>query len=225
MNPIVEQEERTPKQIFHHWLEIVILAILFALILRAYVFQGYKIPTIAMENTLFKGDYAIGEKITYKIRKPKRGEIVVFRYPLNPDKIFIKRCVGVAGDTVVVRDKVLYINGNAVPDYPGVKYTDPELLSAIYSSRDNCGPIIVPYGYIFVMGDNRDKSSDSRFWGSLPLKNVDSRLLFIYFSLEPDNYTLEKKSIFNIIRVILHKIVTFPIRIRWHRIGKFIEKL
>jgi len=220
MKPINEEEEKTPKQIFHRWLEIIILAILFTLLLRAYAIQAYKIPTITMENTLLQGDYTIGEKITYKLRSPQRGEILVFKYPLNRDKIFIKRCIAVPGDTVVVRDKLLYINGNAVPDYPGVKYTDPELLSAIYSNRDNCGPIIVPYGYIFVMGDNRDKSSDSRFWGSLPLKNIEAKPIFLYFSIAPDTDVPEWNSPLSLFPIAFHYILNFPLRIRWSRIGK-----
>ena len=215
-----EIEEKSPQEMVREWLHILILAILLTLLLRAFVFQGYRISNKSMEDTFRVGDYIIGEKISYKTRLPKPGEIVIFEYPLNPDKIFIKRCVALPGDTVVIRNKILYINNQPATEYSGVKYTDPELLSAIYSNRDNYGPVIIPADNIFVIGDNRDNSMDSRFWGPLPVENIQARPLFIYFSIQPDENTPVWRSPLSIIPIIIHYITSFPSRIRGNRIGR-----
>ncbi len=217
-------EEETPKKsLLRTWLEIVFSAILLALLLRAFVIQAFKIPSTSMENTLLVGDFVLAEKITYRIRPPRPGEIIVFKYPINPEKDFIKRCVAVSGDTVVIRDKVLYVNGVPFPDPPGTKFTDPRLLSAIYSTRDNFGPAVVPRGSIFVLGDNRDNSQDSRFWGFLPIENVVARPLFIYFSWAPDPNAPKWESPLSLFSIIFYNITHFPRRIRWSRIGRSVN--
>lgn len=206
-----------------NWLEILLMTILLTLILRAYVFQGYKVPSSSMENTLLIGDYFIAEKITYRMRPPRLGELIVFKYPLNPEKNFIKRCVALPGDTVVIRDKIVYVNGEQFPDPSQIKYTDSRVLSAIYSNRDNFGPRVVPRKSIFVLGDNRDNSQDSRFWGFLPVKNIEARPLFRYYSWAIDSDAPSYDSILDIIPIIFYNIVHFPIRTRWERIGKAIS--
>ena len=202
------------------WLEVVFVAILLALILRTFVFQAFRIPSSSMENTLAVGDFVLAEKITYRLRPPRRGEIVVFSFPYNPDKDFIKRCVAVQGDTVVIRDKVLYVNRTPFPDPPTVKFTDPRLLSAIYSNRDNFGPKVVPREHIFVLGDNRDNSQDSRFWGFLPIENLKARPLFVYFSWKSDPNAPRWKSPLSIFSILFYNLLHFPSRIDWRRIGK-----
>ena len=214
-----EQESKTLEEIIREWIRIVILAIFLALVLRAFVFQAYKIENRSMEDNLLPGDYIVGEKITYKKRLPRRGEVVIFRYPLNPDKVFVKRCIGLPGDTVVIRNKAVYINGHLLPDYPGVKFVDPELLSGLYSPRDNFGPVIVPNGTIFVLGDNRDVANDSRYWGPLPVKNIEARPLFVYFSIEPAQFSPRWPFPLSLVERILYYIFGTPMRIRWGRIG------
>ena len=180
--------------------------------IRAFLVQSYVVPSGSMENTLLPGDFLLAAKFTYgleipytgikllQLKKPRRGEVVVFKYPLAPVD-YVKRVVAVAGDTVEIRDKVLYVNG--VPqEEPYVIHTDsrvipndlgippPEFqrlweerkLVENYSVRDNFGPVVVPEGCCFVMGDNRDASSDSRFWGPLPYKNLKGTPLIIFFS-------------------------------------------
>jgi len=219
----IDIEGKTPKQIFREWVEIVVIAILLTLIFRTYAVQSYRIPNPSMENTILRGDFLLGDKITYQFRPPQRSELVIFEYPLNPHKKFIKRCVGIAGDTVVVRNKVLYINGEPFPDIAGTKYTDPQVLSALYSTRDNCGPLIIPRDYIFVIGDNRDISQDSRFWGALPLRNVVGRPLFVYFSWRPDPGAPEWSSLFSVLTIFFYNIIHFPSRVRWERMWKSVK--
>ena len=213
-------EETKKRYTLWNWFEIVLIAILFALILRAYVFQAYRIPSTSMEDTLLVGDFLLGEKITFRVRPPEPGELVIFKYPLNPDKSFIKRCIAIEEDTVVIRDKVLYVNGIPYPDPEDTKYFDPRILPAIYSNRDNFGPNVVPKGHIFVLGDNRDNSQDSRYWGFLPLTDLEARPLITYFSWAPDPSAPEIYSPLSYIMLFFHNLFHFPSRTRWERIGR-----
>jgi signal peptidase I len=171
-----------------------------ALCVRATLVQAYHIPSGSMENTLFPGDFVIAEKLTFGpyvpgrlpglstslpsvrirgFRAPRAGEIVIFEHPENPEVDLIKRCVAVAGQSVEVRDKELYVDGVRFESPPGLKHTDRHVLNG---SRDNFGPYIVPEGEIFVMGDNRDNSHDSRFFGAVPIEKLRARPLAVYFS-------------------------------------------
>ena len=148
--------------------------------------------------------------------KPKQGDIIVFRYPKNPRVNYIKRCVAVEGQIVEIRDKTLYVDGKVFPDPPGLQHGDHRIFSHdiqqrdIYppsaGNRDNYGPVKVPPGHMFMMGDNRDNSQDSRYWGFLPMENVVGEALIIYFSWDKQSplYRIHKK-------------------IRWNRIAQIIK--
>lgn len=243
----------------------VILAVL---LIRTFVVEAFRVPTGSMEATIMAGDMLLVNKFVYGIpipfrsghifsnlRTPKRGDVVVFRYPVDQDhpepesryarlfpkwlpllplywdrergrihwyapRNFIKRCVAVAGDTVELRDKRLLVN-NRQHDEPYIQHRDPWVYEGLKLPpneflhqwkgrrfldnphiggrvRDNFGPVVVPEGHIFVMGDNRDSSSDSRFWGPLPLKYVRGQALFIYFSISKEG-------------------------VKWDRVGKLIR--
>lgn len=165
--------------------ETLLIAIAIALVLRETVVQAFNIPSGSMEDTLLIGDFLIGEKITFRFRNPERGEVVIFEHPKIPGRDLIKRCVALPGDTILIVDKKLYVNGKPFPDPPKSKYEDPIISPSYCPFRDNFGPYIIPRDHIFVMGDNRDRSEDSRFWGPMPLKNLKARPLFVYFSLDP----------------------------------------
>lgn len=252
--------------------------IIVVLLLRSFVVEAFMVPTGSMENTILIGDFMLVNKFIYgfklpfsnktiiDVKQPKPGDIVVFRYPMDPDspepaesyirffprwlpllplywnkktnffhwyapRSFIKRCVAVGGDKVEIRNKKLYINGELQAKYPAVhkdlrmfqelntpyvkyqqlweeaKFIDnPEVGAAV---RDNFGPVVVPPGHIFCMGDNRDNSSDSRFWGPLDLKYVKGSPLVIYFSSDAAP---------NIARIIVS-----PTQIRWDRIGRILR--
>ena len=170
------------------------IAILIALVLRLFLIQAFKIPSSSMENTLLIGDHLLVNKFIYgtnlpftdkqilKFKDPERGDIIIFKYPRNPRKSFIKRCVGVPGDKIEIRDKVVYIN-DKVQQEEYIVHKDFKVLSAYQAPRDNFGPIIVPEKHYFMMGDNRDFSSDSRFWGTLDRKFIRGKAWVIYFPI------------------------------------------
>ncbi|MCX8034418.1 MAG: signal peptidase I [Thermodesulfovibrio sp.] len=171
----------------------ILIAILIALFIRAYIIQAFKIPSGSMIPTLLIGDHLLVTKFIYGVRpplmenkilvmdKPKRGDIVVFKYPEDPNRDFIKRVIAVEGDVIEGRDKKVYVNGAEIKE-PYIRLTDSYIHPKELDPRDNFGPITVPKGKLFVMGDNRDQSYDSRFWGFVDLKDVKGKALIIYWS-------------------------------------------
>jgi len=180
-------------------IEAILVAIVIALFIRTFVVQAFKIPSGSMKQTLQIGDHILvnkfiyGVKIPYlrknilPIKKPRRGDIIVFKYPVDPDKDFIKRVIGIPGDEIEIRDKRLYVNQKQVNHDYGV-YTDSRILSAHVRPRDNFGPITVPQQSLFVMGDNRDESFDSRFWGFVDYKALNGKAFIIYWSWDKENF-------------------------------------
>ena len=180
------------KNIILEYAEALIVAILLALFIRAFVVQAYKIPSGSMLNTLYIGDYLLvtrfnyGPKIPFTDREifrvgdPQRGDIIVFKYPQDPSLDYIKRVVGVPGDVIEMRDKQLYRNGEKVTE-GFIRNIDPHGISA---PRDQLSPRVVPQGHYFVMGDNRDDSQDSRYWGFVPRANIQGKAWIIYWSWE-----------------------------------------
>ena len=179
-------------------IEAIAIAILLALFIRTFVVQAFKIPSGSMKETLQIGDHILVNKFIYgiklpfvqktiiPIKKPRKDDIIVFRYPENPKLDFIKRVVGVDGDVVEVRNKKLYVNDKLI-DQDFAIHTDPHIIPAVYNKRDNFGPVIVPPDSLFVMGDNRDNSKDSRFWGFVKLEAVKGKAFMIYWSWNKDN--------------------------------------
>ena len=176
-------------------IEAIVIAVVLALFIRTFVVQAFKIPSGSMEPTLLIGDHILVNKFIYGITipftdkkilqfvTPKRGDVVVFIYPEDPSKDFIKRVIAVEGEQIHIKDKKIFINGKQVEDPYGV-YRDPNVISGWGSemSRDNFGPVTVPPHSLFFMGDNRDKSFDSRFWGYVDLNKVKGRAFIIYWS-------------------------------------------
>lgn len=178
--------------------EAIIIAILIAAFIRTFVVQAFKIPSGSMKPTLEIGDHILVNKFSYGVKlpylrntiipvgQPRRGDIAVFIYPEDKSKDFIKRVIAVGGDTVEIRNKKLFVNGEAVDDPHGVHVEDVIYPRAI-QRRDNFGPVRVPEGTLFVMGDNRDQSYDSRFWGFVKLEDVIGKAFIIYFSWDSEN--------------------------------------
>ena len=180
-------------------IEAILVAILIALFIRTFVVQAFKIPSGSMKQTLLIGDHILVNKFIYGVKipywnktiialkPPQRDDIIVFKYPVDPNKDFIKRVVGVGGDVVESRDKQLYVNHERVNHDFGV-HTDPRILSGANKPRDNFGPLTVPENALFVMGDNRDESFDSRFWGFVDLKAVNGKAFIVYWSWDKHNF-------------------------------------
>ena len=184
--------------------EAILLAIVIALFIRTFVVQAFKIPSGSMKQTLLIGDHILVNKFIYgvklpfirttliPIKKPKRGDIVVFKFPEDPKKDFIKRVVGVAGDVVEIKDKQVFINGKP-ENHPHGVHTDPHVIPGRLQPRDNLGPITIPADSLFVLGDNRDHSYDSRFWGFVDLRKVKGRAFIIYWSWDKEEFGVRWK--------------------------------
>ncbi len=180
-------------------IEAIVVAIILALFIRTFIVQAFKIPSGSMKDTLLIGDHILVNKFIYgvkipftdltliPVKEPKRGDIVVFRFPEDPDKDFIKRVIGVGGDTVEIRNKKVYVNGEPLNHDYGI-HTDPYVIPGVLQPRDNFGPVVVPEHKIFVMGDNRDHSYDSRFWGFVDLDAVLGKAFMIYWSWNRDDF-------------------------------------
>jgi len=207
---------------FQKDLKLIVILVAVILFVRIFLIQSYLIPTGSMENTLLPGDFVMAQKFSYLFGHPtpSRGEVVVFKYPLSKYRIFIKRCIGLPGDTIKIVDKKLYINGDLQRE-PYVVHFDPKIIPALKDSfefqkrweerkftdeehvRDNFGPVVVPPGTVFVMGDNRDYSYDSRFWGPLPVDNIIGKPLIVFLSINT------KGKLWN--------------KVRWNRLFKIIR--
>lgn len=186
---------------FQEYAEAIIIAILIALFIRTFVVQAFKIPSGSMKPTFQIGDHILVSKFIYGIKipiirknlipigDPKRGDIVVFIYPEDRSKDFIKRVIGIGGDTIEIRNKKIFLNGLPHNDSNSV-YSDDFIIPGSIQPRDNFGPITVRPGTIFVMGDNRDQSYDSRFWGFVDLKDVMGKAFMIYWSWDGENKTV-----------------------------------
>ncbi|NPV28176.1 MAG: signal peptidase I [Firmicutes bacterium] len=151
-------------------LESVILAVVLAAVIRLWLFEPFYIPSPSMQPTLYPRDRIIVNKLSYRLHPPKRGDVVVFKFPLDPQRDFIKRIIGLEEETVEIRQGYVYINGR--------RLEEPYLS---YEPVPNYGPVKVPRGYLFVMGDNRNNSEDSRFWGCLNKKYLVGKAFFIYW--------------------------------------------
>ena len=180
-------------------IEAILVAIVLALFIRTFVIQAFKIPSGSMKETLLIGDHILVNKFIYGVKvpflqttivpitNPKHGDIVVFKFPEDPSKDFIKRVIAVAGDVVEVRDKQVYVNRKLLNHDFGI-HTDSYIFPSSVQPRDNFGPVVVPEKSIFVMGDNRDQSYDSRFWGFVDLKALKGKALMIYWSWDKENF-------------------------------------
>jgi signal peptidase I len=202
------------------YVEAILIAIVIAVILRVFVIQAYRVSSGSMEDTLVEGDFVFVNKFAYRFAEPQVNDVVVFEFPMNLSKDYIKRIIALPGQTVEVRDKQLYVNNQLVTGPPGVTHNDPNVLPEIYSTRDKFGPLQVPADQYFVLGDNRDDSQDSRFWGFLEKKHIKGRAAFIYFSWQPDPNapTIESPYVFDFFASFFYNLTHLPSRLRWGRL-------
>jgi signal peptidase I len=222
--------------LFLEWAKSFTIAIVLFLFVRTFLVEAFKIPSGSMEKTLLVGDFLLVNKMVYgaevpftgkhlpAIRHPRRGDVIVFQWPLDPTKNFVKRLVGVPGDTLMMSDGDLYVNGVQQQEQRYVTHSEPEMdptsvefewqkqylvhsaqaATVATPSRNNWGPLVVPKDNYFVLGDNRDNSLDSRYWKFVPDSLIRGRPMFVYYSYAPDS--LDRMS--------------WLTRIRWTRIGE-----
>jgi signal peptidase I len=220
------------KSTIREYAESIVIAVILALFVRTWVVQAFKIPTGSMENNLLIGDHLLVNKFVFgptvssidravlPIRDIRRKDIVVFKYPDEPERDFIKRVIGLPGETVELRAKKVYINGQPLEE-PYVHFLEPaseaqEITS--FDVRERYGPVTVPEGQYFVMGDNRDNSQDSRYWGFLPAHYVKGRALLIYWSYESGREDYLDEGVGATTKRLLSVITHFFTKTRWERL-------
>ncbi len=222
------------KSTLREYFESIAIAVILALFIRTFIVQAFKIPTGSMEQNLLIGDHLLVNKLVFAstgsrlerallpIGTVKRDDVVVFKYPEEPDRDFIKRVIGLPGETVEVREKKVYINGNPL-DEPFVHFLQPASSASdlhevtSFDVRERYGPVTVPADQYFVMGDNRDNSQDSRYWGFLPRDYIKGRALVIYWSYEAERGDDEEGGAGATIRGLVSVFVHFFTRTRWDR--------
>jgi signal peptidase I len=220
------------KSTIREYFESIVIAVILALFVRTWVVQAFKIPTGSMENNLLIGDHLLVNKFVFgptlnpveavllPVRDVRRGDIVVFKYPDEPERDFIKRVIGLPGETLELRNKKVYVNGQVL-DEPYVHFLEPaadgqEITS--FDVRERYGPVRVPDGQFFVMGDNRDNSQDSRYWGFLPRSYVKGRALMIYWSYESGREDYVENGFGASVKRLASVVTHFFTRTRWERL-------
>jgi signal peptidase I len=184
--PVLERKGRE-KSVIRQYAEAFIIAIVLAMVIRTFVVQAFKIPSGSMLPTLQIGDHLLVNKFLYWFTDPKRGDIIVFKFPQDEGRDFIKRVIALPGDKVEVRGKQVYVNDEPVQESYAV-HLDPSMQDNPHSPRDHYGPVRIPPGQLFMMGDNRDYSMDSRFWGYLDTKKIKGKAFIIYWSWDRERF-------------------------------------
>jgi signal peptidase I len=218
------------KSTVREYFESIVIAVILALFVRTWVVQAFKIPTGSMENNLLIGDHLLVNKFVFgptigaeravlPVRDIKRGDIIVFKYPIEPERDFIKRVIGLPGDTIELKAKKVYVNGQPL-DEPYVHFLTSSEGAEVTSLnvRENYGPVTVPDDQYFVMGDNRDNSQDSRYWGYLPRSYVKGKAMMIYWSYEADQDDLADDSFGATVARIFSVVTHFFTKTRWERL-------
>jgi signal peptidase I len=234
----VNGKESAVLRFFWEWLRSLSLALVLFFFLHVFVMEAFKIPSGSMEGTLQIGDFLLVNKVVYgaevpftgarlpAIHAPRHGEVVVFKWPRDPSKNFVKRLVGLPGDTLAMEEGQLFRNGDRVQE-SYARHTDPsgdaagedfrwqrnhlvpsaQAAVGYHPSRNNWGPIVVPPSHYFVLGDNRDNSLDSRYWGFVPDSLIRGKPFLVYYSYAPD----------------ADAAAAWVTRVRWHRLGERIH--
>jgi signal peptidase I len=232
--------ESFKKSTVREYFESIVIAVILALFVRTFVVQAFKIPTGSMENNLLIGDHLLVNKFALApvsshiertllpIGTIKRGDVLVFKYPVEPDRDFIKRVIGLPGETLELKEKKIYINGKPL-DEPYVHFLEEPHRNSEFSEvtssdvRENYGPVTVPPNQYFMMGDNRDNSADSRYWGFMPRDYVKGKALLIYWSYESEREDYEDESAGATIKSLVSIFAHFFTKTRWDRMLRVIH--
>jgi signal peptidase I len=236
----IDTEQSRRKSAAREWLESLVFSLIFVFFFTSFIAQATQVPTESMKPTILVGDHFFLDKFAFPanypdfisrilpVRSVKRGEIVAFKSPENPKVPFIKRVIGLPGDVLEIRDKVVYINGRKL-DEPYKYLIDPNVyergsgIPQDYLVRDNYGPVRIPPYCYFMMGDNRDNSNDSRYWGFVKSQYIIGKPLFVYWSYEADPYDPRPKSVIEYAKEYGSVALNFFTRTRWSRTGKILR--
>lgn len=181
-----ENVSQSSPSLWKEYLKAGVVAILLALFIRTYVAQAFKIPSESMLNTLKVGDHLLVNKMVYRFWEPERGDIMVFQYPLDHSRDFVKRVVGLSGEVIEMKNNMVYINGNPINE-PYAIY-DNSLM--FHGMENSFPPKIVPEGHVFMMGDNRSNSQDSRVWGPLDKSLIHGKVFIIHWAWEDNSWNV-----------------------------------
>ena len=232
---------RRKQSLTREYYEAILVAVIFALFVRTFVVQAFQVPTGSMEQTVLVGDHMLVNKFIYAphgnsvlerllpYRSPRHGDVFVFKFPENPDRDFIKRVVGLPGDRVEEKDKAVIVNGEPFPTehtYHTDKehvYAADDSLAEMFRKRDNFGPITIPQDAFWAMGDNRDNSYDSRFWGPVPRDNIKGRALLVYWSYQAEPDSAEWHGMADKIGRLAGVAFHFFTRTRWDRTFRLVR--
>ena len=221
------------KSTAREYFESIVIAVILALFIRTFVVQAFKIPTGSMENNLLVGDHLLVNKFIFAptaaavetsllpIEPIRRGDVIVFKFPQDPERDFIKRVIGLPGETLEIRNKQVFINGQKL-DEPYVHFLQPPSSGASEMAsidvRERYGPVTVPRDHYFMMGDNRDNSEDSRYWGFLPRRYVKGKALMVYWSYEPGGTRLAGDGLLDAVQNAVSSVAHFFTHTRWSRL-------
>jgi signal peptidase I len=234
-----ETSKPKPQNILWEYVKSLGIALILAICIKTSIVEAYKIPSKSMEDTLLVGDFLLANKFLYgsrlplplvdirlpAVRDPKPGDVVIFKFPKDSTTNYIKRCIAVGGQTVEIRNKVVFVDGKRYENPDHVKYEDPNRVApAPQSPRDNYGPVKVPPGYLFMMGDNRDSSYDSRFWGFVPRDFVLGKAMVIHWSwgTDPESPRWSWSDPLSVGKAFLYNTFHFFSRVRWSRLASVI---
>jgi signal peptidase I len=233
---MTREKKKREQSVFREYFELIAETAVFVFFVMTFVVQAFQIPTGSMDPTLQIGDFLLVNKFIYarpataldRLVLPrkaiKRHDIVVFKYPNDLTKDYVKRVIALEGEKVEIKDKQVFVNEQPLSE-PFKVHIDSQIISRNgdnqynVDARDNFGPVVVPPGYCFVMGDNRDNSFDSRYWSFLPMDNIKGKPWIIYFSYRADKDAWQKTGMAD----RLKKIVSFLPKARWNRLLKIIS--
>jgi signal peptidase I len=215
------------KSTIREYFESIVITAIIALFATTFVIQAFKIPTGSMESNLLIGDHLLVNKFIYGLhgrflgkilpyKDLKRGDVIVFKYPNSPELAYVKRLIGMPGDHIEMIGRTVYINGKALVE----NYTQYIDASSVY---ERYGPFDVPEGHYFAMGDNRDNSQDSRFWGSVPRDHIIGKALVIYWSYETPRDEYLQTSVRDRVKQFSDVFLNFFTKTRWNRTFKVIR--
>lgn len=208
---LLAEVRNNKKSVVREYGEAFLYAIILALVIRTFVVQAFKIPSGSMIPSLLVGDHILVNKFIYGIKipftdievfsfeEPQMGDIIVFKYPKDEKRDFIKRVIALPGERVEIRNKRVYIDGKLLKESYAIFNQEDSFLESSISNRDNYEPVTVPPGHLFMMGDNRDNSMDSRFWGFLEEKKIKGKAFLIYFSWESERHRVRWNRLFKVL--------------------------
>ncbi len=235
-----DQKDAPHHSTFREYYVTTVVMTIFALFVTTYVVHPMTVPTPSMEPTILVGDRLLIDKFTLRNafvtpipgtphHEIHRGDIIVFKFPNQPEVLYVKRAIGLPGETLEIKSKNVYINGQQlnepykVHSDPNIYPSDPSHYFGGESRRDNFGPVKIPAGHYFMMGDNRDDSADSRYFGFLPRDHIVGRPLVVFWSYEDDRDAYLKTSPGEVLKLYAERVLYFFTRTRWNRMFRVVR--